>query len=115
MIKGQYAIFQSYPENKYVGGEGFQPGDSKCDLNLRLEVATPEELLSEWASNSITTILSQEQVALASGLPGLRVELDSMGKSLSMFTTIDGRVIALTCHAALEYFDEMANTLSPLD
>ena len=114
VINGQYAIFQSYPENKYVGGEGFQPGDSKCDLNLRLEAATPEELLSEWASNSITTIISQEQVALVSGLPGLRVELDSMGRSLSMFTEINGRVIALTCYAALEYFDEMANTLQSL-
>jgi hypothetical protein len=35
VINGQFAIFQSYPEDKYVGGEAFEPGDTKCDLNIR--------------------------------------------------------------------------------
>ena len=115
MIEGQYAIFQSYPADKYIGGEGFQAGDTKCDLNLGLDAATPEDLLSQWTSDSMTTIILEEQVTLRSGLPGLRVELDSMGRSLSMFTEINDGVIALTCYGALEYFDEIGNTLGPLN
>ena len=108
-------MFQSYPEDKYVGGEGFQPGDTKCDLNMRLEATTPEDLLSQWSSDSMTTIISQEHVDLASGLSGLRVEVDSRGRSLSMFTVINGQVIGLTCHGALEFFDEIARTIRSMD
>jgi hypothetical protein len=35
VIPGQYAALQSYPEDKYIGGEGFYPGDTKCDLTIR--------------------------------------------------------------------------------
>ena len=115
VIGGQYAIFQSYPEDKYIGGEGFQSGDTKCDLHLGLEAATPEDLLSQWTSDSMTTIVTKEQVTLGSGLPGLRVEFDSMGRSLSMFIEINEGIIALTCYGALEYFDEIGNTLGPLN
>jgi hypothetical protein len=115
VIAGQYAIFQSYPVDKYIGGEGFQAGDTKCDLNLRLEAATAEDLLTQWTSDSMTTILSQEEVILASGMTGLRVDLDSRGSSLLMFTEINEGLIALTCYGAREYFDEIALTINSLD
>ena len=33
VVEGEYAIFSSYPPDKYIGGEARQPGDTKCDLN----------------------------------------------------------------------------------
>ena len=35
VVPGQFAILQSYPEDKYVGGEAREPGDTKCDLTIR--------------------------------------------------------------------------------
>jgi hypothetical protein len=115
VVSGEYAIFQSYPPDKYVGGEGLQPGDSKCDLKLRFEADTSEDLLTQLSSDSMTTIVSREDVILASGLPALRVELDSRGLSLSMFTEIDGKVIGLTCFGEFEYFDQMSGTIRALE
>lgn len=115
IIEGQYAIFQSYPEDKYVGGEPFQPGDTKCDLNLGVEGSSPQEVLNQWTSDGLSTILSQDEVALVSGLPGLRVELEGWGGSLTMFTLINNKVIAFTCYGAFEYFDEIAGTISSIE
>ncbi|MHC4432676.1 MAG: hypothetical protein ACYTBS_12625 [Planctomycetota bacterium] len=35
VVPDQRAILQSYPETKYVGGDAFKPGDTKCDLSIR--------------------------------------------------------------------------------
>jgi hypothetical protein len=115
VVTGEYVIFQSYSPDKYVGGEGFQPGDTKCDLSMRLDAATPEDLLLQLSSDSMTTIVSQEEVILASGLPALRVELDSRGLSLSMFTDVKGKVIGLTCFGDYEFFDLIAGTIRALE
>ena len=115
IVEGGYAIFQSYPPDKYVGGEGFQPGDTKCDLNLSVNAGTPEEVLAQWTSDGLSEIVSQEKLTLPSGLPGLRVELEGWGGSFTMFTEINGSMITFTCYGAFEYFDQIAGSIRPLD
>jgi hypothetical protein len=114
VVEGQYAIFQSYPEDNYVGGEIFQAGDTKCDLNIRPEGITVEELLGNWQSDSTTTILSQEEVTLPSGLTGIRVQLEGMGSSLAMVGEINDRTIVLICFGEFEPFDTIMETIRPL-
>ena len=111
IIEGDYAIFQSYPPDKYVGGEGFQPGDTKCDLNLSVDAATLDEVLTQWTSDGLSEIVTQEYLMLPTGLEGLRVELEGWGGSLTMFTEINGRIITFTCYGAFEYFDDIAGTI----
>jgi hypothetical protein len=68
MVDGEYAIFQSYPEDKYVGGEGREPGDTKCDLSIRPIGTRAEELIQQWQADSMTTIVSEEELILQSSL-----------------------------------------------
>ena len=48
IIEGEYAILQSYPEDKYIGGELLEDGDTKCDLSIRPEGDRAEELIEGW-------------------------------------------------------------------
>ena len=115
IIEGDYAIFQSYPLDKYIGGEGFHPGDTKCDLNLSPNAESTEDILAQWTSDGLSEIVSQESLTLASGLPGTRVELEGWGGSYTMFTEIDGRLITFTCYGAFEFFDDIAGSIRPTD
>jgi len=63
-------------------------------------------------SGSITTIISEETITFDSGRVGKRLELDSTGRSNSVFAEINGYVVALVCYGDLEDFDEIAKTLS---
>ena len=58
------------------------------------------------------TIVSKGEIVLQSGKPGTRLEVESMGRSLSLFTEINERVVVLTCFGELAPFDEIAVTLS---
>ena len=115
IVEGGYAIFQSYPMDKYVGGEGFQPGDTKCDLNLQQESDNPEEILRQWTSDGLSEIVSRQDLILASGYPGLRVELEGWGGSLTMFVVLDGRLVSLTCYGEFNYFDQIGGSIRPSD
>jgi heat shock protein HslJ len=112
VIKGQYAIFQSYPEDKYVGGEGRDPEDSKCDLNIQPPGTSAGELIQRWESNELTTIVSDEKIVLLSGLIGQRFIIESMGRSVAFVTEINNRAIVLNCFGNPEPFEKIANTLS---
>ncbi|MGB2955689.1 MAG: hypothetical protein WBB64_06935, partial [Anaerolineales bacterium] len=79
VIEGQYAIFSSYPEDKYVGGGKRESGDTKCDLNIRPQGESVDNLIQQWKSNDMTTILSEQEIILSSGQPGFRFELNNMG------------------------------------
>jgi len=81
VVDGEYAIFQSYPEDKYVGGEGREPGDTKCDLNIRPTGVRAEELIQQWQTDSMITIVSEEEFILQSGLAGQRFALRSSSLS----------------------------------
>ena len=111
VIDGEYAIFQSYPEDKYVGGEGREPGDTKCDLNIRPTGTNMAELIQQWRTNPGTTIVSEDEFVLQSGLPGWRFVIDSMGQATVFITEINQRVVILTCFGDFNLVDEIAMTL----
>jgi len=111
IIEGEYAILQSYPEDKYIGGEARQEGDTKCDLNIKPMGTNPEELIEQWKASPMTTILSEEPFRLNSGQVGTRFEIESMGISVSFLTEFDGRVVVLTCFGDFSKVNEIAATL----
>ena len=111
VTNGEYAIFQSYPEDKYVGGEARDSGDTKCDLNIRPTGTRAEELVQQWQSDSMTTIVSEEEFILQSGGSGQRFDIDSMGRATVFITELDQRVVILTCFGDFTLVDEIAVTL----
>jgi hypothetical protein len=111
VVPGQFVILQSYPETKYVGGEALKQGDTKCDLTIRPPGISVADFVQQMRTNSAITIVSDDELILASGQPGIRMELESMGRSLSLITEVYERVVVLTCFGELAPFDEIAVTL----
>ena len=112
---GQFAIFQSYPTDKYIGGEGFEPGDTKCDLNIRPEGESAEGVIQQWQSDSMTSIVSEESFTLQTGLMGQRFVIDSMGRAIVFLTEVNQRIILLTCFGDFSPVDAIATTLNTLE
>ena len=112
IVPGQSAILQSYPEGKYIGGEVFQPADTKCDLTIRPPEIDVASHMQQLRSDPTLTIVSEQEIVLQSGKPGIRMEVDSMGRTVSLFTEVSGRVVVLACFGELAPFDEIAVTLS---
>ena len=115
IIEGEYAILQSYPEDKYIGGEMLADGDTKCDLSIRPEGNRAEDLINQWKSDSMTTIVSDEEFILQSGLTGWRFVIDSMGRATIFITEINQRITLLTCFGDFTRVNEIAATLKPLE
>jgi heat shock protein HslJ len=111
-IGGKYAILQSYPEDKYVGGEPRETGDSKCDLNIHPAGTTAADIIQQWESEPSTTIISDEELTLDSGLTGRWLILESMGRSAALLTEVNNRAITLTCFGSLDPFEGIAATLN---
>ena len=111
IIEGEFAILQSYPEDKYIGGEPREEGDTKCDLNIRPEGSSLEDLIEQWTSSSMTEILSDEPFLLAGGVEGRRFEIDSLGKSITFVAELEERLIVLSCFGNFDMVDEIAATL----
>ena len=112
VVDGEYAIFQSYPEDKYIGGEGREPGDTKCDLNIRPTGARAEEIIQQWQTDSMAAIVSEDEFILHSGLTGQRFVIDSMGRATVFITELNQRVVILTCFGDFTLVDEIAVTLN---
>jgi peptidyl-Lys metalloendopeptidase len=110
---GGSPILQSYPQDKYVGGESRQPGDTKCDLTIHPPGASVADVVQQLRSSPRVTIVSEQEIALQSGRSGMRFEVESMGRSLSLITEINERAVVLTCSGELAQFDEIAITLGP--
>ena len=49
-------ILQSYPQDKYVGGEARQPGDTKCDLTVHSPGTSVAGVVQEIESDPFVTI-----------------------------------------------------------
>ena len=113
VVPGQQAVLQSYPEEKYVGGEALEPGDTKCDLSIRPPDIDVAGHMQQLRSDSTLTIVSEQEIVLLSGRPGIRLEVDSMGRSVSLITEINELTVVLTCHGEPAPFDEIAVTLLP--
>jgi hypothetical protein len=112
IVPGQFAILQSYPEDKYIGGEAFKPGDTKCDLTIRPPDIDVVIYIQQLKSDPTVTIVSEQEIVLQSGKPGTRVEVESMGRSLSLIIEVNERVVVLACFGELAPFDEIAVTIS---
>lgn len=112
VIMGEYVIFQSYPENKYVGGEMLVPGDTKCDLNIRPAEVDIINYFQQLKSAPTITIVSESELVLQSGQPATKLEIDSMGRSTALMTEINERVIVFTCFGDMTLFDQIASTLA---
>ena len=115
ILEGEYAILQSYPEDKYVGGEMREPGDTKCDLSIRPLGERPDDLIQQWRSDGMTTIVSENDFILQSGLAAQRFEIDSMGLATVFITEIHQRTVLLTCFGDFTPVDEIAATLQALE
>lgn len=112
---GEYAILQSYPEDKYVGGGRREPGDTKCDLNLNPSTASVEELILTWEESPITTVLSEQEFTYQSGLTGRRFELDSMGLTRVYTAGFDAGLVKLVCFGNFTIVDQIAGWLHMAD
>ena len=115
IVAGQYAIFQSYPVDKYTGGEARDPGDTKCDLNIQPPEINQADLIQQWKSDPRTTVISDEEITLNTGAPAIKMEIDSMGLSTLLVATVNERVIVLTCFGEMEPFDDIAATLQSIE
>jgi len=111
IVEGDYAIFSSYPPDKYIGGEGREPGDTKCDLNLNPDVDSIGSLVQKWESSPMTTIVSEEEFVLDSGISGVKFVIDSMGRATMIITKINGSLVTFSCWGEFELFDEIATTV----
>lgn len=114
-IPGEFAILQSYPENKYIGGEARQPGDTKCDMRIKPEETNFEDLLLEVRLNPNSTIISEEEVILNAGDKAIRFEINNLGQSLFIVADIEGEVVSLVCFGNLDPFDDIALTLRSMN
>jgi hypothetical protein len=108
---GGPTILQSYPQDKYVGGEPRQPGDTKCDLTVHPTGTSVADVLRRLRSDSTATIVSEREIVLQSGRSGIWREVESLGRSLSLYTEVNGRAVVLTCFGELAPFEEVAVTL----
>ena len=107
---GRIAVLQSYPEDKYVGGEGLQPGDTKCDLTILPDIGMAE-LLQQWKSDPNATVMSEQEVILTSGQLGTRLEIENRGHSLSLMTEVNNHTVTMICFGEFAPFDDIAVTL----
>ena len=111
-IERQIATFQSYPEEKYVGREEFEPGDTKCQLIIQPTGTTTQRRLDQYRSVGITTIFSEEEIVLSSGKTATRLEVDIMGDLLTLVVAeVKTRVIVFQCFGDCSEFDAIATTL----
>ena len=110
---GGPTILQSYPQDKYVGGEARQPGDTKCDLTVHPPEVSVADVLERIKSDPHATIVSEREIVLHSGRSGTRREVESMGRSLSLYTEVNERAVVLTCFGEFAPFDQIAVTLGP--
>jgi len=115
VIAGQSAILQSYPADKYVGGEMLEAGDTKCDLNIRPIGIHAADLVQQWRSDTMTTIVSEEAFTLQTGLAGQRLEIDSMGRAIVFLVEVNRRVVTLTCFGNFMQVDAIATTVKALE
>jgi heat shock protein HslJ len=111
VILGQSAILQSYPVDKYVGGEALAPGDTKCDLSIRPGGESAADLIAQWRSDAMTTIVTEEEISSKTGLSGQRFVIDSMGRATVFIFEINQRAVLLTCFGDFTRVDAIATTL----
>ena len=114
-MPGEYAILQSYPLDKYVGGEMLEAGDAKCDLYIQSENTKAEDLIAQWESDTMVEFNSMEAIELPNGVLTHRIVIESMGTTLVYVVELEPYVVTLTCFGEFEPVDEFAETLHVRD
>ncbi len=112
IFEGERAVLQSYPVDKYVGGEPLAEGDTKCDLAIQPTGLTADELIGQWKDSPMTTIVSEATITLNNGQEGYRFEIESMGRSISVVVELAERTVVMTCFGDFSQVDEIAATLN---
>lgn len=110
-MPGQSAIFQSYPIDKYIGGEAREEGDTKCDLTLHPADTTTDEWVAQWEADERTTILNDETIIIRDGISARRLEIDSMGRAITYLVELQGHPVVLTCFGDFSQVDQIAAML----
>lgn len=100
------------------GSDGIPAGQTKVDVTLiKSDVASLDDAIAErktllGAGEVETSILSEEVLTLASGLPVLRWALtSSFGDSIEYIAAIDGNIVLLSGMGDAAVFDRVAGTL----
>lgn len=109
-MPGERVTLQSYPDNKYIGGEPFENTDSKCDMSMHRNIRA-DDYFDQMKSNEMITIITKEQIRLDSGQTASRFEIDSLGRSVVVITEINGSTVVLTCYGDFSLVDPIAITL----
>jgi hypothetical protein len=113
--EGRSAFFQSYPLDKYVGGEPLQAGDAKCDLGIQPVDTLTAELIQQWRNDPMTTIVSEDDFQFLSGNSGTRFVIENMGRAFVYVTEINARVILLTCFGDFSQVNQIAETINAIE
>ena len=113
--EGRSAFFQSYPLDKYVGGEPLQAGDAKCDLGIQPVDTLTAELIQQWRNDPMTTIVSEDDFQFLSGRSGTRFVIENMGRAIVYVTEINARVILLTCFGDFSQVNQIAETINAIE
>ena len=115
ILEGQYAILQSHPEDKYVGGEMREESDTKCDLNIHPAGTQIDDLINQWKSSDMTTVLAEEEFIFPNNFIGKYFEIDSMGQSAVFIAEMNNQAVSLTCFGDFSIVAEIASTLQALE
>jgi len=108
-LPGQSAILFWYPEGKYVGGESLQAGDAKCDLFIYPVGHTVAQEAENVRTDPANQIFVETDLTLPSGLSAitLRYSAPLAGEVARMLTSVDDRVVTLTCFGDLSLFEDI--------
>ncbi len=98
-----------------LGGGMREEGDAKCDFSFEPIGTTVQEKILQLESNSMTTVLSKNEIVLHSGEFGFQYELNNMGSFTLIITEINDRVVTLTCFGDQSFIYEIGSTISAID
>ncbi|MFN8459718.1 MAG: hypothetical protein U0401_34570 [Anaerolineae bacterium] len=113
---GQSAIFQSFPQTKYVGGEPFEPGNAKCDLLIYPAGAVLADELAKIKADTTIRIISEHPYTLKTGESGFVLNVSGFGgESVQLLTNRGERVVSLGCFGNLTPFEELAASLTAVN
>jgi hypothetical protein len=105
---------ENWVVNEIVPGHRatLESADTECELLIRPAETSMAQLVQEMRNNTAITILSDVELTLASGEPGIKIEYESkVGRSLLLVTEVNERAVVLACSGEFAPFDEIAVTL----
>ena len=107
-------LWSEQPTGPGVGG--VPENIAKIDIVTEPDnTLTLEELVARQTEEMTPQqIKSKQDITLPSGLPAVRLEVSSMGDSVSLLTVIAGHPVMIINYGDTSHFDDIANTVRPL-